>query len=78
MRATNPPSNAALLDGLADHFRKSGYNQKKLLRAIMTSHVYGLSSLPNERNIGDLRNYSRTIANVCAAKCCSTPITDIT
>lgn len=59
LRASNPPSNGPLLDALAEHFRKQGYDQKKLLRTIMTSHVYGLSSLPNERNKGDLRNYSR-------------------
>src|SRR5439155_29933 len=50
MRATNPPSNGPLLDGLAAHFRKVGYDQKKLLRTIMTSHVYGLSSIPNKQN----------------------------
>ncbi len=59
MRATNPPSNGPLLDALADHFRKVGYDQKKLLRAIMTSQVYGLSSIPTKQNVGDLRNYSR-------------------
>ncbi|MSQ96959.1 MAG: DUF1553 domain-containing protein [Gemmataceae bacterium] len=59
MRATNPPSNGPLLDALADHFRKVGYDQKKLLRTIMTSHAYGLSSIPTKQNVGDLRNYSR-------------------
>ena len=32
---------------------------KKLIRTIMTSHEYGLSSRPNERNAADSRNYSR-------------------
>lgn len=59
LRATNPPTNEALLGALGDHFRDSGFDLKQLIRAIMTSHVYGLSSLPNERNIVDTRNYSR-------------------
>jgi len=59
LRATNPPTNPALLDALAEDFRKNGYDLKKLLRTIMSSRVYALSSLPNERNAADLRNYSR-------------------
>lgn len=59
LRASNPPTNGPLLDALALDFCKSGYDLKKLLRTIMTSHVYGLSSLPNERNASDTRNYSR-------------------
>src|SRR5262249_34958668 len=47
LRATNPPSNAPLLDALADDFRKQKYDMKKLLRTIMTSYVYGLGSAPN-------------------------------
>src|SRR5205823_7990811 len=52
LRATNPPSNAALLDALATHFRRGGYDLKKLLRSITTSYVYGLSSLPGAHNVG--------------------------
>src|SRR5439155_15745567 len=59
LRATNPPSNAALLDALAQDFRQNGYDLKKLLRTILTSRVYALSSTPTKRNAADLRNYSR-------------------
>lgn len=59
LRATNPPSNGPLLEALADDFRKNGHDLKKLLRTIMSSHVYGLASLPSERNSSDTRNYSR-------------------
>jgi hypothetical protein len=59
LRATNPPTNAALLDALAADFRKQKYDLKKLIHRITTSHVYGLSSLPNERNTTDTRYYSR-------------------
>ena len=59
LRATNPPSNTPLLEALADDFRDHGYDLKHLIRTITTSYVYGLSSLPNHRNIADTRNYSR-------------------
>ena len=59
LRATNPPSNGPLLDALAADFRTNKYDLKKLIRTIATSHVYGLSSLPKDRNAGDGRNYSR-------------------
>ncbi len=59
LRGTNPASNPELLDELANEFRRQGYDPKKLLKSIMSSHVYGLSSTPNERNIFDTRNYSR-------------------
>jgi Protein of unknown function (DUF1553)/Protein of unknown function (DUF1549) len=78
MRATNPPSNGPLLDALADHFRKVGYDQKKLLRTIMTSHVYGLSSLPNKQNVGDLRNYSRHYRQRLRGEVLLDAMTDVT
>ncbi len=59
LRSSNPPSNGPLLEALATDFRDNGYDLKKLLRRITTSHVYGLSSLPNDRNTVDTRNYSR-------------------
>lgn len=59
LRATNPPSNGPLLVALADDFRDGGFDLKKLIRRIATSHVYTLSSLPTDRNVTDTRNYSR-------------------
>ncbi len=44
LRETNPPSNPELLDAMAQSFIDSGYDLKKLLRLILTSHVYGLSA----------------------------------
>jgi hypothetical protein len=78
MRATNPPSNGPLLDALADHFRKVDYDQKKLLRAMMTSHVYGLSSIPNKQNVGDLRNYSRHYRQRLRGEVLLDALTDVT
>lgn len=59
-RASNPPSNAALLEWLAQDFVKHGYDLKHLMRTIMLSQVYRLSSTPNETNLADTKNYSRS------------------
>jgi hypothetical protein len=78
LRATNPPSNGPLLDALAEDFRKNGYDLKKLIRTILTSHVYALSSLPNERNVGDTRNYSRHYRQRLRAEVLLDAVSDIT
>lgn len=59
-RASNPPSNGPLLDWLAHDFVAHGYDLKHLMRTVLRSQVYRLSSLPNETNAGDLRNHSRS------------------
>ena len=43
-RVTNPPTNEALLQALADDFVKSGYSLKQLERRILNSRAYQLSS----------------------------------
>jgi Protein of unknown function (DUF1549)/Protein of unknown function (DUF1553) len=59
LRATNPPSNAPLLKTLGDDFRTQRFDIKQLIRRIATSYVYRLSSIPNDRNVSDYRNFSR-------------------
>jgi hypothetical protein len=78
LRATNPPTNGPLLDALAADFRKSEYDLKKLIRAICTSHVYGLSSIPNDRNAGDGRNYSRHYRQRLRAEVLLDALSDVT
>ncbi len=58
LRATNPPSNVALMDALAAEFIKSGYNVKHLMRTIMRSRLYQLDSQPTKSNASDSRFYS--------------------
>ncbi|MFO0903582.1 MAG: DUF1553 domain-containing protein [Pirellulales bacterium] len=58
MRSTNPPTNPPLLDALAQQLVDSNYDLKKLMRAIMTSRLYQLSSQPTPGNAGDSRFYS--------------------
>jgi hypothetical protein len=78
IRDTNPPSNPALLDALAADFRKNGHDLKKLIHTIATSYAYGLSSIPNERNVGDTRNHSRHYRVRLRAECLLDAISDVT
>jgi hypothetical protein len=48
-----------LLDALARDFVDHGYDLKHLIGTVMRSNVYQLSSIPNEHNARDLRNFSR-------------------
>ena len=57
MRATNPASVPALLDALAEDFVASGYDLKHLMRTIMTSRVYQLSSVPRQENLAQERQF---------------------
>jgi hypothetical protein len=54
----NPPTNARLLDALAQDFVKSGHDIRKLERTILLSRTYQLSYLPNETNAFDKNNFS--------------------
>lgn len=58
LRSTNPPTNPPLLDHLAQEFKSSGFDLKHLMRQILNSRVYQLSSEPTENNRGDEQNFS--------------------
>ena len=78
LRATNPPSNGALLDALADDFRRHRYDLKHVIRTILASSVYALSSEPNERNVADTRNFSRHYRQRLRAEVLLDAISDVT
>lgn len=59
-RASNPPTNGPLLDFLARDFVEHRHDLKHLMRTIMRSQAYRLSSEPNATNLTDLRNHSRS------------------
>ncbi|MFO0935499.1 MAG: DUF1553 domain-containing protein [Gemmataceae bacterium] len=59
LRATNPPTNAALFDALAADFVKNGYDLKRTMKLILLSDAYGRSSTPLAGNAADDRFYSR-------------------
>ncbi|MCO6456627.1 MAG: DUF1553 domain-containing protein [Pirellulaceae bacterium] len=58
MRSTNPPSNVALLETLAEDFVDHRFDLKHLIRTIMTSRLYQLDSQPTPENASDRRFYS--------------------
>jgi hypothetical protein len=58
-RTTNPPSNPALLDHLTETFVAGGYRLKPLVRSVMNSRTYQLSSTPNDSNAGDDGHFAR-------------------
>jgi hypothetical protein len=60
-RITNPPTNPELLDALANDFIAHKYSLRHLSRMILSSRAYQLSSVPNESNRSDDRNYSTYI-----------------
>ncbi|CAN5539958.1 DUF1549 domain-containing protein [soil metagenome] len=57
-RAANPPSHPELLESLTKDFAANGYRMKPLIKQIMMSRVYQLSSSPNEVNLHDEVNLS--------------------
>src|SRR5262249_44813687 len=59
MRVTNPASNPDLLDALSKEFVDHKFDLKWLMKTILKSRVYGLSSAPTEGNVADTRNYAR-------------------
>ena len=60
MRVTNPPSNPELLDALAQDFIEHKFDLKHLIRTIMTSTAYQLSSRAARRATSTIKqNYAR-------------------
>ena len=57
LRATNPASNPELLDALGSHLVEIKFDLRKLMRTIMTSRVYQLSSTALPANADDRRFY---------------------
>jgi len=57
-RASNPPINGPLLDELTKDFINHDFNLRHLVRTIMNSRTYQLSSLANATNRDDETNFS--------------------
>ena len=77
-RLTNPPSHPALLKALAEDFKKHGYDRKHLIRLIVRSRTYQLSSLPNETNREDQINYSHALPRALDAEVLLDAISQVT
>ncbi len=68
LRATNPPTNVALMQTLSTDFAKNGYNLKHLLRTILSSRLYQLESQPTSNNVADTRFYSHFVVKRLTAE----------
>ena len=77
-RASNPATNEALLSWLAADFADHGFDLKHLMRTIATSRLYQLSSQPNETNVRDTRNYSRSFKRRLSAEVLADAVADLT
>lgn len=62
LRETNPPSNPELLQALAREFRDHQFDVKHMIRLIVQSQTYQLSSEPADQNRKDQQNFARYYA----------------
>ncbi len=67
-RSSNPPAHEELLEYLADAFVERGYDRRSILREILHSRVYQLSSRANRFNGHDEKYFSRAYARLLSAE----------
>lgn len=67
-RDSNPPSSASLLGALAEDFVKHGYDRKHVIRTILNSRTYQLSSRKNEFNKTDTKYFSHARTRLLGAE----------
>jgi hypothetical protein len=67
-RDSNPPSNPALLDALADELVRKGFRLRPLVATIMKSRTYQLGAEPTESNAEDEVNFARASVRLLAAE----------
>jgi hypothetical protein len=78
MNLANPPSNAALLDYLAEGFVDHGFDMKWMHREIANSLAYQRALRSNETNRLDERNFSRAVARRMPAEVLLDAVTQAT
>ena len=68
IRASNPPSNPALLDALTKDFIAHNFDLRYLMRTIANSRTYQASIETNEWNATDLDNFSHAVPRRLSAE----------
>jgi hypothetical protein len=68
IRASNPPSNPALLEALTKDFVAHNFDLRYLMRTIVSSRVYQTSIATNEWNASDRDNFSHAIPRRLSAE----------
>lgn len=67
-RQSNPPANPALLEKLSREFEEHGYDQKHMIRTILASRTYQLSSQASPKNQDDTRFFSHAKMRLLTAE----------
>ena len=67
-RDSNPPVNGPLLDALAADLVAGHFDLRHLVRAILNSRIYQLSSVPNATNADDETNFSHALVRPLQAE----------
>lgn len=78
VRLTNPPSNPALLDALAEHLVESRYDLHTLIKTITASRTYQRTTESIVSNQKDEQNYSRFLMKRVDAEVLMDAISDTT
>jgi hypothetical protein len=68
LRSTNPPSNDELLAALTADFIRHGFDRKHLIRTIMKSRTYQLSSQTNSSNAEDEKYFAHARVRLLQAE----------
>lgn len=78
LRASNPPSNEALLDALSAFVVEKDYDLRQLMRLILESEAYQRSTKVLPENAGDTRHYARHYPRRLMAEVLQDAIADVT
>ncbi len=77
-RSTNPPSHPRLLEALAADLKQNGYDLKRLLKRIVTSRTYQLSSTPHPGYEDNLINFAHYVPKPLDAEILLDAVTTVT
>lgn len=78
IRSTNPATNEPLLQYLAEQVVANDYDLKAVMRLILNSRVYQLSSNPNDMNFDDEQNFSHHLVRRLPAEVLLDAISQVT
>jgi hypothetical protein len=77
-RESNPATNDDLLTWLAQDFVAHKFDLQHVMRRILSSALYQASSLPNETNLADNANFSRSLRRRLPAEVMLDAVCDVT
>ncbi len=78
VRVSNPPSNPELLDALGRKLMEYNYDFRRLVKDICTSMTYQRTTIANESNEMDTRNYARAVVRRMRAEVLADAVSNVT